>query len=692
MAFERLGIGAVLTVDEKQYTAGMGRAETATTKFNQKVSVAPTKGQRFGRAITAMAAKVKASAMAMAGGFKRMGAGIQSLAFAALPMGVGLGFATNSAASFQHQMSAVGAVSRANAQEMAMLGTEAERMGILSAFSATQSAEGMELMARAGAKPKQIIAGLSGVMNAAAADQIEMATAADVVAQSVKINELGWERASHVADTFALASASANTDIVALGEAMKMGGMKAHSMGMSFDEITGVLAKFADAGLKGTMGGTALQNMLVKLTRPTSKSAKMFEEFGIKLTDGAGKMRKVPAILGDVNLMLSKIPDDAERAAAAAEVFGIRGERGYNAFATAGKDSLEEYIKTLEASSDVTDKNGKKIGAAQQMAERRLDNVKGQLTLLKSSFEGLAIKMFGPLMEPFQGVIETLKTGLNTVLEAYTDLSKAMTSQDIEAAEKKYGKTAVAIATGLGQAVTWLKEAFTSVIDKVREFSQMFKESVGEDGLTVLAAAFWPVVLVLGAIGLAYSFLRKENETLLETATRVFGGIKAWVVDVYQNAVLPFIEGIRSFWVPVIEDLGRSWNFVITSIKTLFSELFESFSSVAGGISVNWKMVGQIFMAVFSSILKIAMFVIEGLVRGFKILMFPIRIVLQAVKNIATGFAALFSGNILEGFKRMGLGLLDFVLSRANRSRGESGSKKTDSAGGGWNNRREKSD
>jgi len=353
----------------------------------------------------------------------------------------------------------------------------------------------------------------------------------------------------------------------------------------------------------------------------------------------------------------------------------------------------------------VTDKNGKKIGAAQQMAERRLDNVKGQLTLLKSSFEGLAIKMFGPLMEPFQGVIETLKTGLNTVLEAYTDLSKAMTSQDIEAAEKKYGKTAVAIATGLGQAVTWLKEAFTSVIDKVREFSQMFKESVGEDGLTkfvkiaviagvvagavapllmsfimlkfliggivslfagagtVLAAAFWPVVLVLGAIGLAYSFLRKENETLLETATRVFGGIKAWVVDVYQNAVLPFIEGIRSFWVPVIEDLGRSWNFVITSIKTLFSELFESFSSVAGGISVNWKMVGQIFMAVFSSILKIAMFVIEGLVRGFKILMFPIRIVLQAVKNIATGFAAMFSGNILEGFKRMGLGLLDFVLS-----------------------------
>jgi TP901 family phage tail tape measure protein len=392
MAFERIGLGGVLRFDDKQALSGMRRAQAGF-------------------------ARLQGSAQKLGAGLSMMGDGMRNAGIAMLPLTAGMGFGAAKAAKFEKQMSAVGAITRSSADELAALSNEAKRQGVVSVFSAQQSAEAMEFMGRAGFDTKQVIDGLGGVMAAAAADGISLATSSDIVARVVKGMGLEIEQASHVADVLALTSAKTNTDITALGEAFTYGAPQAKALGVSLEETTAAFGLMADAGLRGSLGGTSFMNMLVKLSKPSAKANKMIANMGIKLEDAQGRLKPLPDIIGMFKTKLDKVNSTTKRAAMIAEIFGLRGAKAYSALSLAGREKMAMLTEDLEASSFG-------LGAAQEMANKRLDNFLGALTLFGSSLEAVAIEFFGPFLGVFKETTQDMTAALNSVLFAVQGLKQ----------------------------------------------------------------------------------------------------------------------------------------------------------------------------------------------------------------------------------------------------------------------------
>jgi TP901 family phage tail tape measure protein len=356
---------------------------------------------------------------------------------------------------------------------LASLRKEAQHQGVISVFSATESAQAMEFLARAGAKPKEIIAGLGGVMAAAAADGIELATASDIVSQVVKGMGMQWSEASHVADVLALTSAKANTNITALGESFTYGVSQAKSMGITVEETAAVFGKLADAGLKGSLGGTAFTNMLLKLAKPTSEGRALLKRWGIELNKKDGTLRKIGDIVGDVQGKIGKLGTATQKAEAAATIFGIRGARAYNALATSGVKALKTLEKELIASSFG-------IGAAQEMADKRLDNFLGAFKLFASSVEAVSIEFFGPLLGSFKEGTQDLTNNLNKVIGAVQGLREVENAAAV--ASVKFSKqTAKGYAERFGFAKNMTERGAALAETTIQALQS---QAIGEENLT----------------------------------------------------------------------------------------------------------------------------------------------------------------------------------------------------------------
>lgn len=721
MALEKIGLGSVLTTDAKPMIGSVNRASSAYNHFVSSTDRVPSSLARVARAATSVTARMRTMTAGIGRGARMMSSGFRDIGMGLAPLSLGLGVAINQAANFEKQMSGVGAVSRASQEDMTALKKEARRMGIVSVFSASQAGEGMEFMARAGAKPTQIIAGLSGVMNAAAADGIELGQSADIVSRVVKGMGLEWSQAGKVADNLALASASANTNILALGESFVYGVATSKSMGVSLEETTAIFAKLADAGLRGSLGGTAYANMMAKLAKPTTKAQEILKKFGVKLEDSSGKLRKIGSIVEDFNKKLSKIKSTTTKQAIAQEVFGRRGARAFNALATAGEESILSLEDSLRKASEGE-------GAAAEMAKRRLDNFSGAMTLLKSSLEGLSINFFEPLLKPLATSTRQFTEGLNNVLLALSEINDAL-EKDPEGggflsteSVQKYGDTVVQIAFGLRNAIDTVGDAWETFAGKIKEAGRWIEKTFGVEGAgnlrnivkmatlfliagavltplilglamlkfviggvisvliglgSILVSIFLPALVIVGAVIMAWQLLKKENESFSQTAKRVWGDLKIWIMDVWENVLKPFWKGIKTTFIPIVESLGDTWNSIVTNIKMVFSDLFEFLFGEFDRNKVDWVEVGRIAGAVIGAIAETIMTFVEYAIpiiasiviaiwtvvkTVWKLITWFITQIAEGFAKLASGFEDILGGNFLRGLAKIGSAILDFML------------------------------
>jgi len=707
MALERVGLGGRLEVDTRQGVKAFSQARDELGRF---ISSANRFERRFGR-MGAVMDKMFAKFQMVGQGIKRLSSGLMNLGFAMAPLGLVMGGAIKKAADFEHQMSAVGAIARATGEELVLMTQKAEQMGIKTAFTATQSAEAMELLAIAGADVTQIMAGVEGVTDLAAASGTDLARSADIVAQAVKIMRLEWEDTSHVADVFSLASVSANTTVHELGEGMKFVGTKARSMGVGLEETVATLSRLADAGLKGSMGGTAMMNMLVKLSKPQSKSRKLMEKWGIELDNADGSLRKISAIVDDFNQKISQIPKASERARVASEIFGIRGERAYNALAAAGKTSVQELEKALVEST----------GTATEMASKRLDNFLGKMTLFKSSLESLAIGIFTPLFADMSGTVGDITDALNGVLFALKILKDSAEGTGtsigdvIEEVGKKFdveiGNTTVEIAKGLLDGINIVKGAMLGLIQTIKDMGAGLRDTIGESGVramfkfivsigliagaltpvilslfifkfaitgiiglvsglgTILAGLFWPLTIAIGAASVAIIALRNENQNFFESARTAYNKIKIALTDLHENVLKPIWEGIKSIWIPLAPQLRDIWVTTIGEMKSVITELFDDMDLGIETTKEDWKVLGQLIGLELGGLAATAGKVFQFVAKQFKtFVIFPIRIGIQFVRNLVTSIKTIFAGDIMGGLKELGLAILDFFLAPVRQS------------------------
>lgn len=716
MAFERIGLGGILTFDERQAVQATGKARDALGRFVKTSQTVPPAMAVLGVSVSQAFGQIAKGTRTIGAGVKQMGAGLARAAIGFAPLAVALHAGVSTAAGFEKQMSAVGAITRASSVDMERLTSKAEEMGIVSVFSAQQAGEAMEFMGRSGASTDEIIGGLQGVMAAAAAETIDLATASDLVAQATKIMGREWTQASNTADILALTSASTNTNMIALGEALRFGGQSAADMGYSLEETAATMGILANAGLRGSIGGTALMNMFNKITKPSAKARKQIDAWGISLTGANNEMRSMADIVAQFKMRIDAIPNAANRAGVITELFGIRGKRAFQALSKAGPAALKKLVDAMYKASDG-------IGAAQEAAIKRLDNFSGAFTLFSSSLQAASIKIFRPLLEPLKEGLSSFTGALNSVLlplgAIRRSFEKTGTVGDtlLATLKVKFGNTAVDIAMGVNDAINSMMIVWGKLTSAIGEASTWFKNTFGEEStrsiskwvvlIGIAAGAIAPLFLALVGVSFAVGGIISAASGLIAVfsgvftiATGIIGGLVglmsgpvvlaiigiAGAFYLLRDTIADIWNGIKSGLAPAIATIGDVWDdtmgdvimslqFAWSEIKTTFNDLFGVFFKGTSSVNMDWVVLGKGLIGIAATMVSIVIRLVGYMIQGVALAAGAIAKVVSVVFNgfmqsttkIVRGILDIFQGDFVDGMWKIGTAIFD-VLTAPLRS------------------------
>lgn len=344
------------------------------------------------------------SAQTLGAGVQNVKKGFAGMGIAAAAVGVGIGASIKKFATFDGQMATVKAVlGEARRKDFPALTAEAEKLGATTKFTATQAAEAMEELARAGLGPKKVLSSIGPVLAGAAADGIDLATAAKINVSAMAQFGLKASDSTRIMDTLAFVSRNTKSNMIALSEGMKFVGLKATAMKIPFEDTIASLGALNDVGLDATLAGTALKNMMVKMAANAKRGRIGIRGFNFAIKRTNDGQLDLNATMQDAVVQLAKIPGDMKRAQIATQLFGIRGESAFLAFKALTKVKTDILFKNLA-------KNAK--GTAKEMARMQLDSLQGKFTLLSSAVDGFMTRIGRAFSPEVTGLANRLMGGL----------------------------------------------------------------------------------------------------------------------------------------------------------------------------------------------------------------------------------------------------------------------------------------
>jgi TP901 family phage tail tape measure protein len=476
-----------------------------------------------------------------------LGLGLVGVAAAAVKM----------AADFDKQMSAVAAATHAPAGEINQLRQAALKAGKDTQFSATQAAQGITELSKAGVSTADILGGgLKGALDLAAAGQISVGDAAEVAATALTDFKLKGGQVPHVADLLAAGAGKAQGSVQDMGMALKQSGLVASQFGLSVEDSVGTLAAFANAGLIGSDAGTSFKQMLLSLANPTQKTRDTMEELGISAYDAQGKFIGVTALAGQLRDKLGGLTQ-AQRNAALAQIFGTDAIRAASVLYDQGAQGIQGWIdKTNDA------------GYAARTAQIQTNNLAGDLERLKGSLETLAIQSGSGA----NGGLRVLTKAANGLVDSFGRLPPMVGSSITVLA----GLSGAALLVGVG----WVKlrKSTSDILDQLR--------SVGTAGERT-ASGLEKVSRMAGKAAIAFA--------VYEAATAA--------IHAAQSDLNPQVEALASS----LADFGRSGRIAGEGSRVLGGDLKDlkvGFSFLADGDNARRKAVKGIQTA------------LEGLIPG----------------------------------------------------------------------------
>ena len=387
-------------------------------------------------------------------GVRQVGSGLRTLSLMGAAAAVGLGVVIKRGAQFYQQMSVVRSVTKMTGEEFGKVRQMALQLGATTAFTSTQAAEGMENLARAGFTTNEMLGAITPTLKMASADSMDLATASDIVASSIRSFGLEADKATYVTDVLAYASKNSNTNIVALGESLKYAGAISKMAGQSFHTTVGILGLLANIGIKGSLAGTALKNAIMKLSKGSEAAVKLFggkKGFKQALTDTTGKFRPMNEVIGKVIQRLKLVKNDADRAAIAFGIFGVRGMGAMSALRAAKPEHIAKLIGDIGTASK---------GTAAEMAKTRLDNVAGQWILFKSAVDNAAVSIFEVFRPAMMNAMPQAVSWMQQMGNAVRSVNEGMS--EVTVAER-YGKAISDVIFGIKEGATEAWMAFKEV-------------------------------------------------------------------------------------------------------------------------------------------------------------------------------------------------------------------------------------
>jgi len=558
---KEFGLGARLTFSVGKAIQNIGKADKAYSGLNRSM------------------AKVSQGA-------KKIGQGFQKLGIASAIAGAGAGFAVKKFADFEKQISVVASIASATAEQQKALGAAAKEAGATTAFTATQSAEALQFLALAGFTVEQQIGTLPAVLNLAAAGSLDLARASDIVTDTMTAMGLGADDAGRAVDVFSLVQAKANTNVEQLGEAFKFAAPTLRGLNISLEEGSALLGKLADAGLKGSIGGTSLVNMFEKLAKPSKAATAFLDEFNVTLVDAQGNFLPTSQLIANISGALEQVEGTANRARITTEIFGLRGKKAFSALSAAGAPAIESLISKLEGASTMMDKRfPDAVGAGAIQAAQRLDNLSGRFTLFQSATDGVLIEV-GSLIGNFLG------PGIGKATAFISDLALTLTglSDGFKGPEQKarlLGTTAGQVAVGIREGIKSLSAFVSQVRSSVFEplFGFLARLSPETKKLfTIITIVGTGALAILGPVLLAIGLMAPAIGGIISIVSglgSIIFGVFGIVISAFSS-VIPAVLSIGGVFSTVFGFIGSAIGFIVPIVTGLVGVL-----STAAGIIVS---------------------------------------------------------------------------------------------------------
>ena len=568
---------------------------------------------------------------------KTVGDNISSAGQKLLPVTAGvtaLGTAAvSTAANFESSMSqmqatmgitkdAMSTVNGESVNTMDTLSALAKKMGSETAFSASECAEALNYLALAGYDTQQMCDTLPTVLNLAAAGGIDLAAASDMVTDAMSALGMGVDEAGTMVDQMAKTASSTNTSVAQLGEGILTIGATAKTVKGGTAELNTALGILANNGIKGAEGGTHLRNVILSLQNPTDKAAACMEQLGLDVYDSEGNMRSLNDILGDLNTSMDGMTA-AEKSNIIGQIFNKTDLSSVNALLANTGDTWDDLQQSIIDSG----------GAAQQMADTQLDNLQGQITILKSALEGLAIS-FGELLMP------AIKTIVGWV-QKFVDWLNGM-----DEGTKKVITTVALLAAALGPVLIVIGKVVSAVgtimtiVPKVAGVINTVKTAFAALNTTMLANPIFLIIAAITALVAAFIYLWNTNEDFRQFWINLWENVKEVAVAVW--------EAIKNFFSAAWEAISSTAQAVWNGIKDFFSGLWEGiktiFSTVVEVIKTIITTYFNIYKTIITTVLNAIKTVFTTIWNGIKAVVTTVVTAIQtfittawnAIKNTVT--------------------------------------------------------
>lgn len=567
--------------------------------------------------------------------WKEVGGNIENAGKKLLPVTAtvtALGTASvKTAADFESSMSKVAAVSGATGSDLEALSKKAREMGSKTKFSASEAAEAMNYMAMAGWKTEDMLSGIEGVMNLAAASGEDLATTSDIVTDALTAFGLSAQDSGHFADVLAAASSNANTNVSMMGETFKYAAPIAGALGFSVEDTAEAIGLMANAGIKGSQAGTSLRTIMTNLSGDVKICGQNIGEVTIATTNADGSMRDLSDILADCRVAFSGL-SESEQAAAAEALVGKNAMSGFLALMNASEGDIDKLSGAIDNCN----------GAAQNMADIMNDNLEGQLTILKSQLQELAIS-FGEILLPAVKKIVGWIQGFINVLNSLPD------------GVKETIVTIALIAAALGPVLIIVGKvisAIGTIMTIIPKLAGVINAAKGVIAAFNAVCAANPYVLIIAAIVAlvaAFIYLWNNCEEFRQFWIDLWEGIKEVAIAVWEalkeffKVAWEFIKttaetvwnALSTFFTGLWEGIKNTFTTVVNAISTFLTTMWNTIKTVAETV---WNAISTFFTTIWTAIKTVVTTVVTAistfLTTAWNTIKTTITTVLNAIKSV----------------------------------------------------------
>lgn len=498
--------------------------------------------------------KLNSIAKAGAKGFGIAVAGVATavggLSIAAIKVGMG----------FEEGMSKVQAISGATGEEIKLLTDKAKEMGAKTKFSAGESAQAFQYMAMAGWKTGDMLNGIDGIMNLAAASGEDLALVSDIVTDALTAFGMSAKDSAQFADLLASAASNSNTNVSMLGESFKYVAPVAGALGHSAKDTAFALGLMANAGIKGSQSGTALRASLTNLAHPSKQMAEEMDRLGISLVDSNGKVKEGKALYDELRQKFSGLTD-AQKTQSAATIFGKEAMSGMLSIINASEGDYNNLYNSLTNSA----------GAAENMAKTMQNNLAGSIEQLGGGLETLGLTAYDKFKEPMKDAIDTATEAVDSLVDSLSN--------------GQLGESVDKIAVSFGKLIEKLSESVTNWLPKIIDALAWIMDNASfiASGIAGIGTALMVLNVANMIMGLVEAFkaFKAANEGATVAQWLLNAAMAANPIGLVVSIIAGLIAGIIVLW-NTNEDFRNAvidaWNAILGAAQTVWGGIVNFFT------------------------------------------------------------------------------------------------------------------